>query len=649
MITIFYFILAAAALGILVFIHELGHYFAARLVGMKVETFSIGFGRPILKWRSNDVDWQLGWLPFGGYVKIAGMDISKKEKTYVEPYEIPDGFFGKAPWKRIIVAIAGPLSNFILAFLVFLAMWAMGGREKPFSDFTKRIGWVDPKSEIYVDGVRPGDILSKYNGNKFTNSKDLIYAAMLGGDNVELSGYHVLYGQQQSQVPFDYTIKPYQSPNALEGILTTGILASGKYLIYAPYPDGTANPLPEGSPMEKSGIQYGDRIIWADGELIFSLDQLSHLINGSHILATVKRGNEQFLTRIPRVHFGDLILNPDMREEVRDWQFEAGIKTKTQQLYLLPYNLTTDCVVEGPLQFIDKEAYNEAFPKHSFSSGLNIPLQAGDKIIAIDGSKVNAAYQLLSLVQQRAIQVIVKRGETIDGKTSWSNEDQVFDQSIDWHAINQLAKSIGTEENAQLGNLVLLNPIVPKRMNEFRLSSESQEKISSEVLKQRKKLEEIKDPEKRNRALQYFDDNQNKYILGIYLQDKRVNYNPTPIALFGDVFVETWRTLKALIFGYLNPKWLSGPIGIVQVIHHGWSIGINEALFWIGAISLNLGMLNLLPIPVLDGGYICLALWEIITGRRLKAKTMEKLIIPFVVLLVGLLIFLTFQDLSRLF
>ena len=133
MMTMLYFVFAAIALGILVFIHELGHFFAARWVGMKVEIFSIGFGKPIFKWRSKGVDWQFCWLPFGGYVKIAGMEISKKDKnSYIEPYEIPDGFFGKSPYKRIIVAIAGPLANFILAFLIFSAIWAMGGGRSPF-------------------------------------------------------------------------------------------------------------------------------------------------------------------------------------------------------------------------------------------------------------------------------------------------------------------------------------------------------------------------------------------------------------------------------------------------------------------------------------------------------------------------------------
>ena len=94
---------------------------------------------------------------------------------------------------------------------------------------------------------------------------------------------------------------------------------------------------------------------------------------------------------------------------------------------------------------------------------------------------------------------------------------------------------------------------------------------------------------------------------------------------------------------------MSGPIGIVQVVHDNSMVSLKEALFWLGAISLNLGVLNLLPLPVLDGGSICFALYEMITGQRLKTKTLEKFIIPFAILLIGFFIFLTYHDLARIF
>jgi regulator of sigma E protease len=87
----------------------------------------------------------------------------------------------------------------------------------------------------------------------------------------------------------------------------------------------------------------------------------------------------------------------------------------------------------------------------------------------------------------------------------------------------------------------------------------------------------------------------------------------------------------------------------VQVVQRNWTLGVKEALFWLGAISLNLGILNLLPIPVLDGGAIVISLFEIITRKKIHPKTLEKIILPFALLLIIFFVYLTFQDISRIF
>ena len=201
----------------------------------------------------------------------------------------------------------------------------MGGREKSFTDFTKIIGWVDPNSELYADGVRPGDILTHYDGMEYTSSKDLIYAAMLSDRNVKLQGYHVDYATG-GKTPFSHTIETYQSPLSLDGILTTGISSVSRYFIYDRFPGGQPNALLEGSPMEGSGLQYGDRVVWADGQLLFSADQLAHILNDDRILLTVKRGDGQFVTRQPKVTADDLILQQAYKNELADWKYAAGLE-----------------------------------------------------------------------------------------------------------------------------------------------------------------------------------------------------------------------------------------------------------------------------------------------------------------------------------
>lgn len=646
MISFLYIILAILGLSFLIFIHELGHYFMARRVGMRVETFAIGFGKPIFSWVRNGVKWQIGWLPFGGYVKIAGSELSDDKN----PYDIPDGFFGKSATDRIKVALAGPVVNLLFAFIVFFFLWFSGGREKNFSEYTKKIGWVDPQSELFSSGIRSGDEVVAYNGNPFQSSKDHLYAPITGSE-VTVKGNKVDYSTG-TKVPFEYTVKSYPHPNSLEkGIMTTGIFQSANYIIYDRLANGEENPLPEGSPLQNSGIQYGDRIFWVNGELVFSAQQLNQLLSGEQVLLTIQRGDEQLLARVPRIHVKELKPDSHFREELIDWQFAANLQnSKIQNLFYIPYNLTDRAVVENQLKFIDKENETQAFPENPYSN-LEKPLQAGDKILAINGTPISYSYELLEALQTYKVNLIVERNENLKHTISSSKEDEDFDQQVNWNDLEEIANSIGTDHPiSEKGNYVLLKPVAPKVRSEFAVSLDKQAWLATEMQAQKKEIESIEDPEKRTHALRLLENQEKRLLLGLPgIQDRRVDYNPSPTELFGNVFQEISRTLLALVSGSLNPKWISGPIGIVQVVHQTSMTSLKEALYWLGAISLNLGILNLLPIPVLDGGTILISLFEVVTRKRIHPKTLEKMIIPFALLLVAFFIYLTYNDLSRLF
>ena len=647
LLNLFYVLLAILGLSFLIFIHELGHYWMARRVGMRVEVFSIGFGKPLYSWVRDGVRWQIGWLLFGGYVKILGQEVQEGQ----DPIQIPEGFFAKSPLDRIKVAFMGPFVNLLFAFLVFGGLWAAGGREKNFSEFTHKIGWLDPHSELYQDGVRPGDEIVSYDGRSYESANDNLYAPMIAKESLEVKGFRV-DDATGHKTPFAYNVKVYPHPASLEkGFKTVGILSSANYIIYNKLPGGGENPLPEGSPLLGSGIVYGDRIVWVNGMRVFSSSQLNHLLNDNRALLSIQRGNELLLRRVPRVQIEELKLTPEYREELTDWQFEANIKgTKLQKLYAIPYNLTHEAIVETPFKFIDKEVEAGVFPPEPFSQ-LEQPLQAGDKIVAIDGTAIKHASDLLKELQSPRALVIVERPENGLSKVSWKEADIDFDTEIAPADLEKIVASIGSKKTVtHAGNLLLLKPIVPKMRSQLHLSPEKQAWIAAEMLERKKEIESIEDPEKRAQAMSYLESREKQLLLGLpMVQDRKVTYNPAPFEMFSTVFQQIWRTLSALFTGSLNPKWISGPIGIVQIVHDNWMHGIREALYWLGAISLNLGFLNLLPIPVLDGGSILISGLELITRRRLHPKTLEKIIIPFAVLLVGFFIFLTYNDLSRLF
>ncbi len=632
-ISLLYLLLAILGLSFLIFIHELGHYIMARRVGMKVETFSIGFGKPIFSWMRDGVEWKVGILPFGGYVKIAGTE----GETDDDIYNAPGGFFNKSPWDRIKVAFMGPLANLVLGLLIFGFIWLGGGRQESFSEFTSKIGWVDPHSELYAVGVRPGDEIVAYDGHPFESGKDHIYAAMTDPEGVTVHGQKVNYDTGVKE-PFQYTVKPYPHPNSTDKeILTSGILKSANYIIYKPQDQGTEASMMDVSPLKNSGIQPGDQVVWIDGERIFSLAEVNHLLNDGKVLLTVQRGDQRFLARVPRFPIQEYKMEPQYREELTDWQYEAQLNgTKIQQLLMIPYNLTNDGVVESPYKFIDAEKEPEAFPKIIFSD-LEQPLQKGDKIIAVDGTPIKQSYQILYQLQRHPVLVVVKRQAEADKPALWTNADAQFDKDVNHADLEKLILSIGTSTPlTHSGDLYLLSPITPISLGDWMAAIEGQNPLALD--------------QSGGKAQKLSPEAASQLMLGLPgIQDKKVQYNPGPFAQFLQVTDQIWRMLGALGSGSMNMRFMAGPVGIIQMVHNQWMMSFNDALYWLGVISINLGILNLLPIPVLDGGTILFCLIEIASGRRIHPKALEKAIVPFAALLICLFVYITYYDLTRIF
>jgi len=149
-------------LGVLIFIHELGHYLAARWRGIHVERFAVGFGRPIAAWTdARGTEWRIGWLPLGGYVKLHGQeqpgDATPEQKAAWRPGET---FHEKPVRDRAIVVAAGPIANFALAAVLFAALYATVGA--PASTTTLAV--VQENSAAARAGLLPGDRIVALDG-----------------------------------------------------------------------------------------------------------------------------------------------------------------------------------------------------------------------------------------------------------------------------------------------------------------------------------------------------------------------------------------------------------------------------------------------------------------------------------------------------
>ena len=161
-------------IGPLIFIHELGHYYAGRLFGVKAETFSIGFGREIFGWSDKrGTRWKVGWMPLGGYVKFKG-DMNPASTPSDEWLSLPaaeraETFQAKALWQRFIIVAAGPFTNFLFAIIAFMVMFATIGY--PASRAT--IGQPLPDSVAANAGFRAGDDIVGIDGRAIETFADL--------------------------------------------------------------------------------------------------------------------------------------------------------------------------------------------------------------------------------------------------------------------------------------------------------------------------------------------------------------------------------------------------------------------------------------------------------------------------------------------
>ncbi|HEY2499617.1 MAG TPA: RIP metalloprotease RseP [Candidatus Angelobacter sp.] len=228
-------------LGILVFVHEFGHYAVAKLFKVRVEVFSLGFGKRIAGFRRGDTDYRVSLLPLGGYVKMAGEN--PMESRTGDPGE----FMSHPRWQRFLVAIAGPAMNIILAVVVLTGVYMFHHEYPAYFDKPAVLGWVLDDSAAQKAGFQAGDRIIAVQDTTNPTWDDVRYK-LFGNLNQNL-GMDVQRGKQTLHL--DLMVKP---PENDEGDILSvlGLFAEGPAII------GKVEP---GTPADKAGMKAGDQII----------------------------------------------------------------------------------------------------------------------------------------------------------------------------------------------------------------------------------------------------------------------------------------------------------------------------------------------------------------------------------------------------
>jgi regulator of sigma E protease len=174
--TLFYFLVV---IGILVLVHELGHFLAAKFFGMRVDRFSIGFPPRAFGKKIGDTDYCVSWIPIGGYVKIAGMIDESFDTEFMNEDPKPWEFRAKPIWQRMIVICAGVIMNILLAIVIFWGIIVFQGKSvKPVSE----VGYVVTESPAAKAGFQVGDVILKVNGESASHWEDIENSIYLKAD-----------------------------------------------------------------------------------------------------------------------------------------------------------------------------------------------------------------------------------------------------------------------------------------------------------------------------------------------------------------------------------------------------------------------------------------------------------------------------------
>jgi regulator of sigma E protease len=515
-----------ALFNLLIIVHELGHFLAARWRGLYIEKFGVWFGKAIWKKTVNGVEYSLGSLPFGGFValpQLAPMDMIEG-KADVDRTQLPK----ISAFDKIIVAFAGPLFSFLLAVVFAIFIWVVG-RPVSESEATTIIGYVMPASPAAEAGLKAGDKILSVDGHTVTRfggmSEDSISWRIVRseGETIPITVERNVDGKVRVVTVDAKPIIPPTRAWMRKGLRQIEIFPAETPLVARVQPN---------SPAAKAGLQANDLIVGINGKPLYHIN-----------------GIDDFLREHPS---RPIQLNLKRNGADVTVPFEPGL------------------LVVGE---VSKD-----------SPASRIGLQKGDVIRALDGIPMKSTAAASDYIRHHGGQLV---------RFSVEREGKNFELN--------------------------LTPEVPQGELYPRIG------IS-------------------------WEDN---YGIVLDTYGRLTRTYPTPLEQVRAATLAVVNTLGAIA----SPKsdvrlqHMSGPVMMLRVYYlmfenrDGWLM----ALWFSVILNVNLALLNLIPMPVLDGGHIALAIVEALRRRPVNARVLEIVQTACAVLIIGFMVYIAFFDVQDLF
>jgi len=553
-------------LGLLIFVHELGHFLVAKYYKVRVEVFSLGFGPKLFKFKRGDTVYAISAIPLGGYVKMFGDDPTADVGTDQKQF----AFTHKPVGQRIAVVLAGPLMNLFFAIALFAGVAGLGEQA-----LAPKLGDIDQDTAAYAAGFRSGDTVLSVGTAPGTN------VAVKTFDEFQ----HAIEANADKSLSVE--VARAEDPNKHEAVQVTPRLAPNKNVLSWARQVGEVDGISASSRASVVGVRDPQSAAAKAG---LKTGDIIQSING----AKISRWRE-LIEQLAKNNSGTLELEAE--RGLLDEKPPANPQTQKVSLAIpeavkgqAPDKILAALGIEFPELFLANVEKG--------SPAETAGLKRGDRLIAIDEQPVQNFDQVVSTI--RAFGQKEK-----DAKTA------------------SLAMTVQRDGQEMK---VMVAPNMKERMNPHMGKEERRYEVGIRPL--------IVEAPPASIDLQFSN----------------------PVAALERGLSQTWKWTNLTILSFwrliqneVSPKNIGGLISIGQMAKRSWQVGPAQFLNVMAIISINLFILNLLPVPVLDGGHLVFYSIEALRGAPLSMRKMEIAQQVGLVLLLGLMVFALFNDVSRLF
>lgn len=641
--------------GVLVFVHELGHFLAAKWVDVRVEVFSLGFGPRLFGFVRGTTDYRISALPLGGYVKMLGQDDADPNTPRTSS---PDDFRNKSIGGRMLILVAGVVMNTIFAVIAFIVAFAVG------VEFTApEVGVVTPNSaasQARIVGAAPGE--------------------------------------RVGLAPLDQIVAINGSPIfAWEDVTTTIALSNGPVAIDVARPDSTTGALKhltfeatprreDNSPFPRLGIEF----LQVVGELPEDSPAKAAGLKKDDILldvapvVTTTTNTARDLAKIDetiRNHPGDEL---EILVERRQYDQDGRPLEKPPSYPRVHAKATPRAFYDIGVTFADTVRV-AGFQSNPSAKAL---LAVDDILVSIDGRAVTdqniadvvraagEAHHAPEATKSDPVKVVFKRRNPDKG-SAWEQKEGLV--TLDRRA-NDEGWFLGVEYvDDQVASVEAGSPaaLVGIEAGDFITKVQTETflglKYRSSVRVKKQRIEEVANEKKEEPWKIFWEKDQTGVERSAEIRARKTN------KLFGDLgialaprgiivrrgilgacslgvdrtirmFQQLVLTLRGLFARSVSTKELGGPIQIATITYKiANSNGLGKLFYFLAILSVNLAVLNILPIPVLDGGHIFLLTLEKLKGRPLSDDVMRYVQYAGFLFVIGLMVYVTFNDIRRVF